>query len=128
MIRKLAIRFAAVIAASCSIGLSVNVTTYRADGDLGVYVAGFGLERASGDVLPSLWLCDDDISWHCPTVKGPGVRERRSVPLVNWQPLTVSHMIWLAMNVDADRDWSACKAAFADVMIVHCGDGFEVTV
>lgn len=132
---RIAVRLAAVVAASCSIGLGSNLTTYSAEDNLGVYVSGFGAERSSDGVY-ALWLCADEVpsrvkllaGWQrCPGEELPTVRAAsKPVTSPQWQRLDLRDMVWLAMNVDADRDWSKCRAYFTDVMNVSCADGFEV--
>lgn len=126
MIRKLLWRMWTVCTLSCAIAVICNVTTFSAGGDMGVYYGGLGAERSSDGVV-ALWVCDDDVSWNCPTEVEPSITARRH-QRIDWQPLTIDHAIWLAMYVDGDRDWSRCEMLWVADMFVRCDDGFEVIV
>lgn len=121
MIKKVLFRLLIAVAASTAIGVGSHVTTYSANGDLGVYYAGLGAERSSeGDFY--VWLCDSQgsLSWQCPA------DDPRWVPATpTWVPVPLDIIVAVAADTGRE-DWTGCEISYGDTSVIRCPDGFRL--
>ena len=128
------VMFGAAVALSCGIGVATNITTYSADGDMGVYVSGLGIEHGHADIGIDVWLCADSAwvpDWRCPGYQAPSIRVRHRAPAVptrdGWVPITLDVAMMLSDYSDRE-DWSGCETTGTVPLRARCADGYTLEI